>query len=431
MITITQSVGRGGRAKRGSDVLKIQKLLNKADAKPELVPDSKIGTNTIRAIEQYQSGFMKRPDGRIDPGGESLRRLNGQGATMGNHKDKRFSDFTPANKLIKRYRELQKQGKTFGKKILESEDPRRKGITKTHIVKFRRNFNAFADDVAYLLKHHMIYRSDGGHRARGIVRANRILKVIHDAYLDPTVNYKEGQELYLRIILVRVRDSVPPNRWVMAADFRSPIFQEDWEMNEGDTVVAPTPCNRLETLFALADFQCVNDLGIDKAKKVRLLIDFSQKVGCPKSLNLWFYNRRLLKKYTSWRTFDKDRVIMTRNTGGKLPLDGRSVLHVAGDWRVYPFKQMVKYVPSSSNDQGKKAAQKIYTAWNQIDQCMAELQRNAVTGHPIYGMGKVFPWQHDKAAKTVFGLAAPIFKHIHNLRKKGSGHLYSCFPVTK
>ena len=76
MITITQSVGRGGRAKRGSDVLKIQKLLNKADTKPKLVPDSSVGTKTIRAIERFQSSFMKKPDGRIDPGGNSLRRLN-------------------------------------------------------------------------------------------------------------------------------------------------------------------------------------------------------------------------------------------------------------------------------------------------------------------------------------------------------------------
>jgi peptidoglycan hydrolase-like protein with peptidoglycan-binding domain len=77
MITISQSVGRGGRARRGSDdVKKIQKLLNKADTKPKLVPDGSVGTKTIRAIERFQSSFMKKPDGRIDPGGNSLRRLN-------------------------------------------------------------------------------------------------------------------------------------------------------------------------------------------------------------------------------------------------------------------------------------------------------------------------------------------------------------------
>ena len=111
-----------------------------------------------------------------------------------------------------------------------AEDPNKRGVTGTHIVKFLRNFNAFADDVAYLLRHSMIYRSDSGHRARGIVRANKILKVIHEAYLDPTVAYQEGQKLYLRIIMVRVSDSTAPNRLVMVADFRSPMFQENWEI---------------------------------------------------------------------------------------------------------------------------------------------------------------------------------------------------------
>lgn len=84
MITITRSVGRGGSAKRGSDVRKIQELLNKADAKPKLVPDGSIGTKTIRAIEQFQSGFMKKPDGRIDPRGNSLRRLNAKAGATAN-----------------------------------------------------------------------------------------------------------------------------------------------------------------------------------------------------------------------------------------------------------------------------------------------------------------------------------------------------------
>lgn len=352
---------------------------------------------------------------------------------MGTRNDPRFSDFTPANTLITRYRQLQREGKTFSKRVLEAEDPNRRGITGTHIVKFRRNFNAFADDVAYLLRHSMIYRSDAGHRARGIVRANRILKVIHEAYLDPTVAYKEGQELYLRIILVRVRDTLPPNRWVMAADFRSPIFEEHWVAEEGTMVEAPTPCSRLETLFALADFECVNALGVEKAKKVRLLIDFaqSQKGGCPTNLNLWCYNRPLLNAYTSVSTVDKDRILMTKHTQGKLPLNGQSMTSPHGEWRVYPFKELVKAVPSSLNDPARTAAQHLYNSWDQIDQSMADLYKNVSQGQLVAGMAKWLPWQDEKAAKTVFGLAAPILKHIHKLRKTDSGHLYSCFPVTK
>jgi hypothetical protein len=36
-----------------------------------------VGPRTIGAIERYQAGFMRRPDGRVDPGGATLRRLDG------------------------------------------------------------------------------------------------------------------------------------------------------------------------------------------------------------------------------------------------------------------------------------------------------------------------------------------------------------------
>jgi hypothetical protein len=77
MITISQSVGRGGRAKRGSDVLKVQTLLNQAGAQPKVAEDGAVGPNTIRAIEQHQRAFTRRPDGRVDPGGKTIRRLMG------------------------------------------------------------------------------------------------------------------------------------------------------------------------------------------------------------------------------------------------------------------------------------------------------------------------------------------------------------------
>lgn len=70
---------------------------------------------------------------------------------MGKCKESRYTDFTPEHKLIIQCRELQKQGKTFSNRILEAVDLNRRGAAMTHIVKFRKNFNAFADDVAYLV----------------------------------------------------------------------------------------------------------------------------------------------------------------------------------------------------------------------------------------------------------------------------------------
>jgi len=40
---------------------------------------------------------------------------------MGKRNDPRFSDWTPANRLITRYRQLQREGKSFSKRVLVAE----------------------------------------------------------------------------------------------------------------------------------------------------------------------------------------------------------------------------------------------------------------------------------------------------------------------
>jgi hypothetical protein len=79
-VSISASVGRGG-TNREDDVRAIQQLLN--DHLPSsLAPldvDGKCGPATIGAIEEIQRRLlnMDPPDGRIDPGGATLRVLNG------------------------------------------------------------------------------------------------------------------------------------------------------------------------------------------------------------------------------------------------------------------------------------------------------------------------------------------------------------------
>ena len=77
---ISASVGRNGVNDR-NDVVTVQKLIN--DHLPEalspLAVDGECGRLTIEAIEDIQSQFlrMSRPDGRVDPDGETLRFLTG------------------------------------------------------------------------------------------------------------------------------------------------------------------------------------------------------------------------------------------------------------------------------------------------------------------------------------------------------------------
>jgi D-alanyl-D-alanine carboxypeptidase len=80
---LSSSVGNLGKNQK-SDVLLVQKLLNShpfSGSHRSIFPlnvDGACGKKTIAAIEQFQSEVvgMARPDGRIDPGGKSIKVLD-------------------------------------------------------------------------------------------------------------------------------------------------------------------------------------------------------------------------------------------------------------------------------------------------------------------------------------------------------------------
>ncbi len=74
---ILQSVGEGGRNLR-SDVSLVQTLLKAKGYDPGIV-DGICGRGTIGAIRRFQATFMARPDGLIEPGYGTWRRLSGAG----------------------------------------------------------------------------------------------------------------------------------------------------------------------------------------------------------------------------------------------------------------------------------------------------------------------------------------------------------------
>ncbi len=74
-ISIQGSVGRRGD-NRPADTRKIQKALNERYPTHALGVDGDCGAKTIRRIERFQRTFMEDPDGRVDPGGRTLRKLN-------------------------------------------------------------------------------------------------------------------------------------------------------------------------------------------------------------------------------------------------------------------------------------------------------------------------------------------------------------------
>ena len=64
---------------RTADVVAVQRLLNAAEV-PCGPIDGRCGRLTIHAIERFQHGFLKRPDGRVDVRGPTWRKLVGETA---------------------------------------------------------------------------------------------------------------------------------------------------------------------------------------------------------------------------------------------------------------------------------------------------------------------------------------------------------------
>ncbi len=61
---------------RVDDVQLVQRLLSKHGFDPGRI-DGELGRQTIAAIREFQGGFMRRPDGRVDPNGRTFRELLG------------------------------------------------------------------------------------------------------------------------------------------------------------------------------------------------------------------------------------------------------------------------------------------------------------------------------------------------------------------
>ncbi len=82
---IMGSVGEGGRNNL-QDVKTVQTLLNERIKipTPKLVVDGKSGPKTREAIIQFQKNVlsMRHPDGRVDPNGKTITKLNDPGASL-------------------------------------------------------------------------------------------------------------------------------------------------------------------------------------------------------------------------------------------------------------------------------------------------------------------------------------------------------------
>jgi len=228
------------------------------------------------------------------------------------------------------------------------------GETRMLVVKFDTNFDRFAANVAYELRHLVVYRTDGGNFARGLVRQTGQLANFHRELLENSI--ANGTRVGVAARLYRRANPDPTLRWMMSVQFGRPVIAVS--QNEGGQIYASPAVaeqsgkNLAELVLQHAAIVVENPhWSGDGQKRLRDWIKLAQQIGYPGFLDLWYYNRVAVFEYVNWDTTDGRRKAMTTRTAGKLPFDGttgsmsRGVSFSAAPdtpWRNYPFRNAIK-----------------------------------------------------------------------------------------
>lgn len=217
-------------------------------------------------------------------------------------------------------------------------------------VPFNASFDMFVHDVAHELRHEVVYRSDGGNFARGFVRASGDLAKVHALFAK--AGAKTGEPVRLTALFYRRSHGDPTMRWAMSVRFLPRTVTVDPDEEE---IISARPDvmaglehgladRALDALETVVDGTAWNLPGKkwsnDRVKRIRDWIMLARRLHYPAYLNLWYYDRRAAWWYCRWETTNSQRTAMTRGTGGKMPFDG-STGGISGQWRHYPFKEIV------------------------------------------------------------------------------------------
>jgi len=226
------------------------------------------------------------------------------------------------------------------------------GETKMLVVKFDSNFDRFAANVAYELRHLVVYRTDGGHFARGLVRQTGQLANFHREMAKNSI--ANGTKVSLAARLYRRASPDTRMRWMMSVQFGHPVIAVS--QTEGENITAsPAVAAQSEKKFAeLVLYHASLILEVhwsgDRATRLRDWIKLAEQIGYPGFLDLWYYNRVAVFEYVNWDTSEGRRKAMTATTGGNLPFDGTTG-SMSGNvtfsappdtpWRNYPFRNAI------------------------------------------------------------------------------------------
>lgn len=319
------------------------------------------------------------------------------------------TDFMPMEEFVKRARE----------QIARGDRPI--GETMMLTVKFDTNFDRFAANVAYELRHLVVYRTDGGHFARGLVRQTGQLALIHRDMVRSLM--PNGMKVRLAARLFRRANADPRLRWMMSVLFSKPVvnFSEAEDVGATPAVAAQAEKKLAEQVLFQASIILEVHWSGDRALRIKDWLKLAEQVGYPGFLDLWYYNRVAVFEYVNWDTTEGRRKAMTASTGGNLPFDGTTgsmsgtgTFSAPPDtpWRNYPFRTMMNKCRGQSNvmDCHGMIGNELRFAENEILQSIADMAKQIKRVGPAAGTD--FTSVSGSTADSISPLAGKFYRDV-------------------
>jgi len=310
--------------------------------------------------------------------------------------------------------------------VMRREAAKRRGDIWMHtsgdlLVPFDSDFDKFAANVAYAIRGLVVYRSDGGVFARGLVRASGHLKMYHDAQMavTPPTN---GTKIRLVAIFYRRKDPRANMRWMMNIKFVMP----DWVDEEPEAIIASreaTDAGWAKAMRVVLDCAALaeKDFTGDQADEIHKMVALAERLGYPRNWDLWYYDRNAVNLYVDFHTNEETRRQMTRGTNGLTPFDGNSGY---GEWRIFPFQFMAKTWGTLDHDHcNRNIRESLRSAEEYVHDTLQDVIRKLKLAG---GVQSFFQGYNIEGGQLNSPLQKNFISHLINLLKDPDS-LYSAF----
>lgn len=206
-------------------------------------------------------------------------------------------------------------------------------------VRFSYDLDRFVASAAHALRRELVYRTDGGKAARGLVLDSDPKGSFYRIYFDgrnkETYDWQEGQEVWLWALMHRKIAADPADRVVAFIEFEPFVTTKSFD---GENLVVD-PSERVNQIIEQAK-NVAGGIAGDQGKRIRGYLSLAERQGYPKFLQLWFYDDAAIREFVMGSSDYQEELI---RAGGGFPLEGRlpGNWQYPQTWRDYPFKDLL------------------------------------------------------------------------------------------